>query len=89
MRMKKSELFTVAVDAGVLMTFITGLVPVTPSGLVGARWFGFPMAWLYRLIIAPQYFPFTLNWAGLITDFIVWFIVALIVLFLIGMVRKR
>ena len=47
------------------------------------------MAWLYRLIIAPQYFPFTLNWAGLIADFIVWFIVALIVLSLINMARKR
>ncbi|MCL4379129.1 MAG: hypothetical protein M1160_03025 [Candidatus Marsarchaeota archaeon] len=87
--MRKTVLFATAVDAGVLLTFITGLLPATPTGLVGAAWFGWPMAWLYRLVIAPQYFPFTLNWAGLIVDFVAWFIIALIFVFIINAARKR
>lgn len=87
--MRNSAIITTAVDAGVLFTFITGAFSATPARLVGARWFGYPLAWLYRLIIAPQYFPYTINWVNLIVDFIVWFIVALVILLIINAARKR
>ena len=65
--------------AGLLITFLTGFVsrtPLPPANtppiLVGARWYGVPLVWLMRLVVAPEYFPWRVEILGLVTDIVVW-----------------
>ena len=66
----------VSVAAGVVLALLTGFINVTPSGLLGATWYGFPRPWLYRLIIAPQYYPWREDWGNLATDIAAWSVLA-------------
>jgi hypothetical protein len=83
MNLKRIAVFSVV--GGVLMTLATGLVSSTPHMLVGAMWYGYPLAWLFRLILAPEYFPWRVDMTALLVDIIAWSVVAAIVL----MVLKR
>lgn len=72
----------IAVVCGSLVTLATGLFANTPPMLVGATHYGYPLAWLTRLIIAPQYFPWRVNVLELVLDVVVWSAVSAIVLFI-------
>jgi hypothetical protein len=88
--MKMAMKVGLAIVAGVVITLITGLLSSTPSGLVGAVWYGYPLNWINRLVIAPTAGnPWVVQWVNLVVDIVVWSIVALIVLMLIGMTRKH
>jgi uncharacterized membrane protein len=65
---------------GVVITLITGVVNTTP-GILGALWYGWPMSWLKRLVIAPQYNPWRVTFGSLFIDIVFWFIVCWIILF--------
>lgn len=78
----------IAILGGVAITLLTGLVSSTPAGLVGAQWYGFPLPWLFRLIVAPQYFPWKVDALNLIADLIFWIIVVGIVAFIIKVAKK-
>ena len=64
--------FGTVVPIGAAIAVLTGLVNVTPSGLVGAVWYGFPRAWLHRLVIAPQYYPWNVDGLSLALDIAFW-----------------
>ena len=68
---------------GVAITLLTGLTINTPPMLVGAVHYGYPFAWLIRMIVTPQYFPWTVNVSNLILDLIVWSLAAGVALFLL------
>ena len=87
--MKPLKLLILAAIAGVVITLLTGLVENTPGMLVGAVWFGYPLAWLVRMIVAPQYFPWVVRPYRLIADIVFWGIVAAIVLFAYTKVSKK
>jgi hypothetical protein len=76
--MKRPTLLTVVASlaAGIVAALLTGLIDVTPSGLVGATWYGYPLTWLRRLIIAPQYYPWRFDWFNLVLDAAFWCAVA-------------
>jgi xanthine/uracil permease len=67
----------IAIAGGAALALLTGLVDVTPNGLVGATWYGFPLPWLYRLIVAPQYYPWDVHWLSLILDIGFWCVISL------------
>jgi hypothetical protein len=76
-----------AVVAGIVIALLTGAVNTTPTGLVGAAWFGWPVAWMYNLVTHP---PATnLNFLNLVPDVVVWSAIAFAVLYLIGMAGTR
>lgn len=77
-----------ALVGGVLITLLTGLVRNTPAMLVGAEHYGYPLAWLTRLIIAPEYFPWQVDYVNLVVDFIVWAVIVGVILFAL-MKRKK
>jgi len=52
-----------------------------PAPLVGAEHYGYPLPWLFRLILAPEYFPWRVDWVALIVDVFVWTIVMRVVVF--------
>ena len=78
-----------AIIGGIIITLITGLFEHTPSGLMGAVWYGYPLAWLVQMIVAPQYFPWVVRPFRLIIDIVVWAIVVWIILFAISKTKKK
>jgi uncharacterized membrane protein len=69
-----------ALVGGIAITLVTGLIPNTPSMLVGAAWYGYPLAWLIRMVVAPEYFPWKVEIVGLIADVVVWTLIVLVIL---------
>jgi len=60
---------------GVVITLLTGLLSNMPAMLVGAVHYGYPIPWLFRLILAPEYFPWRLDVVAFVVDVVVWTIV--------------
>lgn len=58
---------------GAIITLLTGLT--TSRILEGATHYGYPLAWLIRLVIAPQHFPWRVNALYLVVDIIVWAVI--------------
>jgi hypothetical protein len=81
MNAKRVVIFSVV--GGVLITLLTGLVSSTPPMLVGAMWYGYPLAWLFRLVIAPEYFPWRVDVTGLLGDVVAWSVVVGVGLFVV------
>lgn len=81
MNAKRIVIFSVV--GGVLITLLTGLVSSTPPMLVGAMWYGYPLAWLFRLVIAPEYFPWRVDVTGLLGDVVAWSVVVGVILFVV------
>ena len=73
---------------GAIVALLTGLVSNTPPMLVGAIHYGYPLPWLTRLVIAPQYYPWRVNLPNLFADIIVWFVILGIVFVALERLRK-
>lgn len=86
--MKTVKLLVFAAIGGVIITLLTGLAQNSPEMLVGAVWYGYPLAWLVRLVVAPEYFPYVVRPLRLIADLLFWAIMATIVLFTYTRIRK-
>jgi cytochrome b subunit of formate dehydrogenase len=86
--MSSTTHWLVSILGGELVTLLTGLLPTTPSLLVGATWYGFPLAWLIRMIVAPEYNPWRIELLNFLGDVIIWTIILAVVLFVIDKVRK-
>ena len=73
--MKKFGYLWESVAGSIALTLASGLIQSTPGALVGASWYGWPVTWIRKLVIAPQYNPWVVDWYGLIIDLIFWFVV--------------
>ncbi|WP_455363678.1 hypothetical protein [[Eubacterium] cellulosolvens] len=73
---------------GEIVTLLTGLVSNTPPMLVGATHYGYPLPWLFRLVIAPQYNPWRIDLLNFFADIVIWFVIVAIVVFVVERVRK-
>ncbi len=87
--MKPPKLLALAAIGGVVITLLTGLVENTPEMLVGAVWYGYPLAWLVRMVVAPEYNPWVLRPLRLIADIVFWAIIVAIILFAYTKMRKK
>jgi len=81
-----TKLVLFSVIGGIVVTLFTGFV--TNTVLLGAEHYGYPMAWLIRLVLAPEYFSWRVNVLNLIVDLVVWTIIAGIVVALLTRRRK-
>ncbi len=79
--MNAMKIVILSLIAGVVITVLTGLVSNMPAMLVGAVHYGYPVPWLFRLVLAPEYFPWRVNVTALVSDVIVWTVVVGVVLF--------
>ncbi len=86
--MKPLKLLIFAAIGGIIITLITGLLENTPEMLVGAVWYGYPLVWLVRMVVAPEYNPWVVRPLRLIADILFWAIIAAIVLFAYMRMRK-
>lgn len=87
--MKPLKLLVLAAIGGIVMTLLTGLLENTPEMLVGAVWYGYPLAWLVRMVVAPQYFPWVVQPLSLIADIVFWTVILAIILFAFTKTRKK
>jgi hypothetical protein len=78
----------VSILGGELLTLLTGLVPNTPPMLVGAEHYGFPLAWLLRLVIAPEYNPWRMDLPNFFADIVVWSVIVFVIVFVLEKTRK-
>ncbi len=87
--MKPLKVLILAVIGGVVITLITGLLENTPEMLVGAVWYGYPLAWLVRMVVAPQYNPWVVRPLRLAADVLFWIVIVAIILFAYTRLRKK
>jgi hypothetical protein len=87
--MKPLKLLVLAAIGGIVITLLTGLLENTPEMLVGAVWYGYPLAWLVRMVVAPQYFPWVVQPLSLIADIVFWAVIVAIVLFAYTKTKKK
>ncbi len=80
------KILSSAIIGGVVITLLTGLIP--QKMLLGATHYGYPFAWLIRLVIAPQYFPWRVDGLNLIGDIVIWGIIIGIIVFAIVKFKK-
>jgi hypothetical protein len=78
----------ISVVGGVMITLLTGLLSNMPTPLLGAEHYGYPLPWLFRLILAPEYFPWRVDAVALVVDVFVWTIVMGIVLSVLTKMKR-
>ena len=86
--MNTTNRLVVSIIGGVIITLLTGLFSSTPQMLVGAEWYGFPLAWLIRMMVAPEYNPWRVEFLNFIADVVVWSVILLVIVFIVDKVRK-
>ena len=64
-----------------LAAYATILLDVTPQGLLGSVWYGYPVAWAVRAVVAPQYNPWSYDYFAFAEDALFWFVVAFVVMY--------
>ncbi len=74
---------------GIVTTAFTGVLLNMPTMLLGAEHFGYPFAWLFRLILAPEYFPWRVDPIAFVADVVIWSVIVGIVLFVLTKIRRR
>jgi len=54
--MVTAKIMIFSVIGGAIVTLLTGLISSTPPMFVGAKHYGYPLAWLVRLVLAQSSF---------------------------------
>jgi hypothetical protein len=73
----------ISVVSGAVITAITGEFNSTPGQLIGASWYGYPLSWLTKRVLAPQYNPWFINYTNLVGDVLIWSGIVCVILILI------
>jgi hypothetical protein len=88
--MQPLKLLIFAAVGGIVITLITGLLENTPEMLVGAVWYGYPLAWLVRQLGNPAYpTVYNLRQLRFIADIVFWAIIVAVILFAYTKMRKK
>lgn len=67
----------ISVLTGLLATTITSIIPA--KTLIGGTHYGIPFPWLIKLVLAPEYFPWRINYLHLGMDIVVWIVLVRLV----------
>ena len=78
----------IPIIGGVAITLLTGLVPNTEPGIVVAIRYGYPFYWLVQMVVAPQYFPWTVNPLNLIVDVVIWIAIACSIFLVLERIKR-
>jgi hypothetical protein len=86
--MNTTNRLVVSILGGEIVTLLTGLFSNTPQMLLGAEHYGFPLAWLIRMIVAPEYNPWRIDVLSFLADVVVWSVILIVIVFILEKVRK-
>ena len=86
-KMKGQTVIVIAIVVGVAITLASGLLSNTPSGLLGAVHFGYPLPWLHQVVYPNA--PLEVDALILLVDAVIWTVIAGLILFLIESIRRR
>ena len=75
-------------DRSVLITLI-GLLSNMPTPLLGAKHYGYPLPWLFHLVLAPEYFPWHVDVVALVADLVAWILIVGVALFAWTKIKLR
>jgi len=84
---KGQTVIVIAIVVGVAITLASGLFSNTPSGLVGAVHFGYPLPWLHQVVYPNA--PLEVDAVILLIDSVIWIVIVGLILFLIESLRRR
>ncbi|MDE1870924.1 MAG: hypothetical protein KGI06_01660 [Candidatus Micrarchaeota archaeon] len=87
--MSKLKITAVALILGIIVTLATGALNSTPIGLVGASWYGYPLTWIRKLVIAPQYNPWRIDYVGIVADVVFWSVIMLALLLVLLRIGEK
>jgi hypothetical protein len=87
--MKELKSILASIVIAVSVTLFTGAINSTPTLLLGAAWYGYPITWIRRLVIAPQYNPWRVDLPGLAIDLVFWFVITAVILFAVRYTKNR
>jgi len=77
-----------SVLGGLVVTLVTRKLSNTPPTLLAATQYGHPFAWLIRLQIPSQYFPWRIDPLNFLADVAVWSVIVGIAVFLVQKAKK-
>ncbi|MBU7013574.1 MAG: hypothetical protein HXS52_11350 [Theionarchaea archaeon] len=80
------KVLAASIVIGVIITLVTGVINTTPSGLVGATWYGWPFAWRIVPVVLNPVSNYDIP--KLVADLVVWIVVALVLLVIFQKLRK-
>lgn len=86
--MNTTSRLVVSVLGGVIIALLTGLFSNTPEMLLGAEHYGFPLAWLIRMIVAPEYNPWRIEFLNFLADVVVWSVILFVIVLIVEKIRK-
>ena len=75
-----------ALIVGVVITLITGFVSNTPSGLLGAVHYGFPLVWRIVPVVPEPEASYDL--VKFVVDVVFWFVIAAVIIFLVKKIKS-
>ena len=77
-----------AMLGGTAVALLTGMISSTPPMLLGEIWYGYPLAWLFQLVIAPEYIPWRADVLSLTIDILFWTVIVGILILVLTRVKK-
>ncbi len=77
-----SKIILLSVIAAIVITILSGFVNVTPQGLVGATWYGWPFAWRYIIVYPGS--PENYDFKNVGIDALLWFVLIVVVATLVS-----
>jgi len=81
------KIVVLSLIGGAVVTVLTGLLLNMPTPLLGAEHYGYPLPWLFRLVLAPEYLPWRVDMVALVIDLAIWTIVIGVALFVWTRIR--
>ena len=75
-----------SIGCAIAVTALLGFVNVTPQGLVGATWYGWPFAWRYVIVYPGS--PTNYDFRNFLIDAIVWNVLILAAAGPLSLVRR-
>jgi len=83
------KIVILTLNGGVVITLLTGLLLNMPAPLLGAEHYGYPLPWLFHLVLAPEYFPWHVDVVALVADLVAWILIVGVALFAWTKIKLR
>lgn len=77
----------ISIVTGLLVTTITSIIPV--KTLIGGTHYGIPFPWLIKLVLAPEYSPWRINYLNFGIDILIWTVLVELVVIYINKQPKK